>query len=189
MNAADAEYWRALGKFVEIFAMTEAALFTYVEEESGMTRVTARLVAASWRTGNMLQFITELWKAEPLPASQDALRKSVDQLKHILKLRNSIIHYRSRPDFDPELPRISSNVGRHVPTKQTMEYRVSAAILDDCVSDRLTIWSCFTSYRMQRTAPRAEREPAQGLDLTWRYKLLVNPRPKPPRQKTSRRKT
>ena len=196
MNKAEAEYHTALGKFIEIFALVESQLFAFIERAARMPNTTARIVAGGWRTGNMIVFVQSLWRAEAPPAEDAFLQDAVGQLHLINNLRNSLVHYRSEFEYgDPDEPRLSTNAGRQQPSKTATEFRVSAAMLDDCVFDLLTIFTRLFTYQTRESLPPEDRaeymDRASAVirpDHAWRYKLHSSPPAKPPKPKRQRRK-
>ncbi|HEV2016681.1 MAG TPA: hypothetical protein VGQ98_00105 [Gemmatimonadaceae bacterium] len=191
MNKAEAEYHTALGKFIETFATVESGLFAYLQRAAHMSDTTARIVASGWRTGNMITFVQSVWKAEPPPPEDAFLQDAVGQLTHINNLRNSLIHYASAFEFaDPDEPRLSSNAGRHVPSKPATEFRVSATMLTDCTSDLQVIYIRFLNYQTRESLSLEDRAgySIMNPDYAWLCKPNASPPAKSPKPKSRHRK-
>lgn len=178
----DPKYWEALGQFVEAFAVAELALFQYMQTVSGMSEHVARIVARSWHTNQISEFIRACWLVTPLAPWCSELKDTLDHLGTIGNLRNAVIH--SISYVTPQGERISSNVDRVMPTKTIEARRVSPDLLNDARDDSILVSMRLVNVILHHGLPLAEREalmwkntkttPEPLLTRAWRYKHPPN---------------
>lgn len=162
----DHEYWRALGEFIEAFALAEDSLFQYVCRITEWPMDIARVAAAGWHTEAMVQFVRKMWKLRPLPANTSELVSVLEVFMDINALRNSVIHNRSYMAIDGT--RVSTNKLRRRPAS---ELAVSPRTLADATADLNKIDAHLLSALINPTLTFQRRaESWEVLGTAWLYK-------------------
>jgi hypothetical protein len=94
LRAAQAEYHRLLGRFVDRFARIEARLFELLAEYSGLSDKAAGAVFSGSRADNTMSLIKRLAVANSLPKkTRDDIDYVFTQVGIINKTRNDLLHY------------------------------------------------------------------------------------------------
>ncbi|HEX7965551.1 MAG TPA: hypothetical protein VF651_07515 [Gammaproteobacteria bacterium] len=150
------EYWKYLGRFIEIFATTELWIFYLLQDQAGLTLPLAKALTSFDRTDAIVETIRKVWAVRP-PAEH--VFKEFDsvlaQMKHINDARNIVIHYASRRTEDGD--RMSTTQARAATPQQIRELRVSPEMLSKMTSDLLKIASHCSSFLLEPEKTLEER--------------------------------
>ena len=180
----DPAYWRALGEFIERFAIVEDVLFNYVARIIPATSTVSRAILPGTRTGELCECIRRIWEADenwhahpetglPLSEIHFLQKKELDpvlsHLKAINTVRNSLVHYATFTTSDKG--RISSNVGRAITPEGIKEHRATPTILNQMTADLGKVGRHLLTFIVTWKNPFAESvRDWPALNDTWQYK-------------------
>jgi len=87
------EYWRALGRFVHEFALTEAYLQEFLWREAATTPEVAKSVFSGVRIEQAMSFCRRIWDARGSTERRAEFDRPFAQLNVLNGARNDIIHF------------------------------------------------------------------------------------------------
>jgi hypothetical protein len=164
------QYWTALGRFVELFSLTELAVQLTLRRSTKVTATVAAVLFSGTRVDAATSQIKRIAEAEPWQEDQ---RQKLDtlcaQLGEITRTRNDLLHYGAFDDGDSYL--ISNALSAHVPSK-LRETKIDANTLDAMSMDLLVIVNEFD--RIARRKPVKRHPDLDQLKMpperAWLYK-------------------
>lgn len=160
-------YHLALGRFVDRFAHVEGAVYWTLCTASQVPGLNAKAVFSGVRIETACSQVRRIYEIndKPLPKM---LERAFSQLKTILEVRNSILHYGYMAY--PELNWITSNQRTALPNK-AKELPISPKILDQMSEDLVTISFCL-GFQNALSNP-LDKETMQRLETCaqapWQY--------------------
>jgi hypothetical protein len=183
------EFHQALGEFILEFANMEK---TFLEVFFGMAKV-SRDVATSVFSGlhidTIKDFIKRIIEAEATRGTTtdySLLVDALDQLGHITRVRNDILHHGLQFWVDDD-PLFNNRLVANVP-RRIREYRISTANICDMTSDLHKMWD----HILLQFPPRGARILPHVLATVrepWRYKPPVQSGPpREPRDSNPKRR-
>ncbi len=178
-------FHQELGKFVAKFSETEALIQTVFWEFAGVQPPTAQAVFSGVRTDDAMGKITRIADAQKWPQTRQKRKQHVfDQLKHINKLRNNILHYGAQLE-GPDIWKVTNKAFVHVPENISSEV-ISPQTLKAAWHDLDTIDLLLLDMVLEGREGRPDPDTVdQALKTAWQYK----PPPQAGRRRKSRGKS
>jgi hypothetical protein len=174
----------ALGKFVAKFSETEALLQTSLWELTGLKSPMAQSVLSGVRTDGAMQYINRIGVAEKWSKARlEAKQHVFDQLGHINKLRNNILHYGAQLE-GPDTWRVSNEGFVHTPeniSSTVISPKTLKAAESDLDQIDMLLLDMIIAARPRPTIPDEAEAYEDARKYAWQYK--------PPLQAAGRQKT
>jgi len=178
LDETNAQYWQALGKFIEDFAGAEYAMSEVLRKYAGVSQHVGKAIFSGTKSDAAIKLIERIWAVhDPGETVKAELRSAFAQFRAINNVRNIAIHYGSHKR--PEKGRFVSTLRNALTPDRVNEARVSSAILGQ-MSDDLFKISVHCWRRAFRLKPN--RQDSGILRRAWRYKP-------PPNQNQSTKKS
>jgi hypothetical protein len=185
----EAEYWRALGAFVEAFASFESALYRLLVVTARTDESIATAVFSGENGEQTVKLIKRIWRVYPPPRPiQDELTEVFSRFKAINEVRNTILHYGSAITAAHEF--FTSKSPRALIPSDAANHRVSPDVLLNMRLDILKCASHLISVVRHPDAPLADRVSHVGsaLSRAWLYTPESNQIRKSPKPTRGHRK-
>jgi len=169
----DANFERALGRFIIAFADTEAELLKVLVKYSHVTDPVARALFSGSRAKGMIDFIRSIAHNSAMPADRrHDLEHVFSQLGAIITMRDHLVHHTSDSySFDDPKRRIVANT-RASRYGNSKGYEIGADTIDAMTSDLYGISNHLNMHWGPREGPfRHWREnPEDQTPTAWAYK-------------------
>jgi hypothetical protein len=161
-------YYLALGRFVDRFAQVEAAVFWALCATSQVPGLNAKAVFSGVRLEVACEHIRRIYEVNG-QALPKVLERAFPQLKIILAVRNSVLHYGYMAY--PDLNWITSNERTALPTK-AKELPISPEIMNQMDQDLGTIAFSFGFHTAGfNPLPQEDMKRLETCALApWQYK-------------------
>jgi hypothetical protein len=169
------KYYLALGKFVEMFAKVEDAVFVALVRKTGVFSPRAEALFSGTRVRDAVSFIKRLHEADstPLPPR---LAEVFGQLSAINTIRDRILHWGTWPTESGTGLQVTNRLRAHA-DRARHEFETSPEHLDDMRNDLEIIYAALTLYshrvaRPEYPPPGSSRGQAllQFSLAPWRHK-------------------
>jgi len=168
------EYFFALGRFISLFAETEATVQEVLWHFAGVKSPVAPALFSGVRVEDARNKITRIAEAEGWNDERKATWKAIsEQLSLVQQLRNDVVHYgaqwRGRHSWV-----ISNRLFAHT-DNAVKEFNISATMLNDASADLETIEHRLIAFTWPDAIPPEGRAGFdRALTRAWQYK---RPRP------------
>lgn len=181
-------YHTSLGRFIDVFASVEIALFLLLTRTAGVPLTTAQAIFSDARIERAKDTVNRIRRAHGLPPDE-LLARAFHQLGQIARIRNNLCHYGVMRDAQTNELKVS-NVLVAMPDKVQSD-PISAEILEDMIWDLQTIKQAMNAmwFTSPATPPQVVAMIRGNASQPWRYKPLVQaPQEKSTRGKRRERK-
>jgi hypothetical protein len=165
-------YWRALGRFVTMFAQTEVLLQQALWTLADTPAPIAKAVFSGTRGDTAMSFIRRLAESLNLPTTErDDIEFVFSQLSGITKIRNDILHYGpTRWGEDQSYATISNRTAALTSKRHLREFDVAPRDLHLMTADLVKInMHIFQQFLTPKEQPNAFVKSV--LEAPWLYKL------------------
>jgi hypothetical protein len=177
-------YHKTLGEFIAEFAVIEAIMQMALRHFAGVSNQIGAAIFSGVRVDAASNQITRIADAQNWPQDRkDQWKFIVDQLSHIRKLRNDIVHY-GAVWRGSDVWIASNQLFAHTADKIT-NLPASPSVLNDAKDDLRKIGYHIVAFTWPERIVHADAEYHAVLKSAWRYKPPPQAgRPQTPRDKS-----
>lgn len=172
-------YWKALGRFIHFYAITERETFTLFVDKAGLTREMAKALFSGLRVRdamNLLRRVAET-RGEEVP---DYVERAMTQLTHITSARDNIVHHGATL-HDGAF--VVTNKHKTIP-RAVYEAEFPPTVIDQMTADLETVGASFYVWLC---GPSGRGWDSSGVD--WQVRAHAPWQYTPPPQENGRQQT